>query len=170
MMLKGQWPGEIKAATLKAAGTGGANRPAGSVTGIGTVTGRHSGGTQMLVGRVLHLWARNSYPIQGSLSCSGHWGGVGGARSPWRRTMAWAWTRGHTHHSVSALEACQPNQGMHTGCCCHCPPGLHALFLCTSLWPWPKAFASACHRSLGQVQGKCSYRKEEAGWERSFRS
>lgn len=55
-----------------AAGTSGANRPAASVTGIGTVTGGHSGGTQKLVGRVWHSWARSSYPIQGSIACSGH--------------------------------------------------------------------------------------------------
>lgn len=55
-----------------ATGTGGANRPAGSATGTGTVTGGHSGGTQKLSGRVLQSWARSSYLIRGSISCSGH--------------------------------------------------------------------------------------------------
>lgn len=55
-----------------ATGTDGLNRPAGSATGIGTVTGGHSEGTQKLIGRVLHSWARSSHLIQGSISCSGH--------------------------------------------------------------------------------------------------
>lgn len=54
MMLKGQWPGEIRVAASMAAGTGSANKPAGSVTEIGTVTYGHSVGTQKLIVWVLH--------------------------------------------------------------------------------------------------------------------
>lgn len=59
-------------AVSMAAGTSGVNRPAGSVTEIGTVTDGHSVGTPKLIGRVSHEWPRSSYQTQGSISCTSH--------------------------------------------------------------------------------------------------